>query len=105
MNSKIKISIWVLVVGVVLVGGKLIWNLSTCRDVCYGNKVQPQVPTAFGFECVSIDILACSKKCGAECETHKDCPKGFICNFEDCRCIPEIRSKKQVIITTDKNRV
>jgi|GEM_PF-3286677 len=102
MDSKIKILIGVLVVGLILIGGKLIWNLSTCRDICYGNKVQPQVPTAFGFDCASIDILACSKKCGAECETHKDCPEGFICNFENCKCIPEIQSEEQVTIATDK---
>ena len=102
MDLKIKILIGILVVGLVLVGGKLIWNLLTCKDICYGNRVQPQVPTAFGFDCASIDILPCSKKCGAECETHKDCPKGFICNFEDCRCIPENMPKKQITITTDK---
>jgi len=102
MKLKIKILIGVLVVGLILIGGKLIWNLSTCRDICYGNKVQPQVPTAFGFDCASIDILACSKKCGAECETHKDCLEGFICNFENCRCISETKSEKQVTLTTDK---
>ncbi len=102
LNLKVKILIGALIVVLVLVGGKLIWNLFTCRDICYGNKVQPQVPTDFGFSCATVSMLVCSKKCGAECETHKDCPKGFICNFEDCRCIPEIQLEKQVTITTDK---
>ncbi len=92
MNTKIKISIGILVVGVFLITGWLILNQISCKDICYGNKISFCKPV--GFKCICENKKICSKKCGAECEAHKDCPKGFICNFEDCKCISETQLEK-----------
>ena len=101
MNTKIKILIGILVVGIFLIAGWLILNQIRCKDICYGNKISLCKPV--GFKCICENRKFCSKKCGAECETDNDCQKGFRCDFENCRCnLQEVSNLKNPINITFK---
>ena len=103
MNTKIKILIGILVVGIFLIAGWLILNQIRCKDICYGNKISLCKPV--GFKCICENRKFCSKKCGAECETDNDCQKGFRCDFENCRCnLQEVSNLKNPNWKTYENK-
>ena len=99
MDSKIRILIGVLVVGIVLIGCWWLWYKIpvtdiSCKDHCVGNKIQHCEPVGEG--CACIGSLHCSKKCDAECENNSDCSEGQICNLSSCKCVQKQKEIKEI---------